>query len=80
MGALRFKTSPDGAFLDDNALDFGLVRDVARHFRVSDKDAKSTLTRIGQVVAQWRDLAHDLGIARQEQEAMASAFRVPDCA
>ena len=82
--AYDMNPNPDGTGLTlnisehDNALDFDLVRDVSGHFRVSSKDANSILARIGQVVAQWRGLAQEQGIARQEQEMMASAFRLSD--
>lgn len=82
--AYDLNPDPDGTGLtlniseSDNALDFELVMDVSRHFRVPSKAAKQTLAEIGRIVPTWHEVARSLGIARQEQDAMASAFRIPE--
>lgn len=79
--AYDLNPNPDGAGLtlniseDDNALDFELALEVARHFRISSADAKSSLSELDRHVAKWREVANDLGIKRQEQDVMESAFR-----
>jgi serine/threonine-protein kinase HipA len=82
--AYDLNPNPDGTGLtlniseSDNALDFELVMDVSRHFRVPSKEAKQILADMGRIVRNWNEVARSLGIARREQEAMASAFRFPD--
>ena len=59
----------------DNALDFDLVREVAPYFRLKEKEADAIINTIGQNVAQWEQLATDLGIPRNEMELMKNAFK-----
>ena len=47
-------------------------------FRLGRKDAESQLARIRAAVRCWRDVAKHLGIARREQEEMASCFARAD--
>ena len=47
-------------------------------FRLRRKDAESQLARIRAAVYRWRDVAKHLGIARREQEEMASGFSRAD--
>ena len=59
----------------DNALDFDLVREVAPYFRLKEKEADAIINTIGQNVAQWEQIATDLGIPRNEMELMKNAFK-----
>ncbi len=58
----------------DNALDLELVRSVAPYFRVRRPD--EIIERLQTGVAAWREIATEVGIARSEQELMASAFEL----
>lgn len=62
----------------DNAQDLALVRDVAKHFRVSATRANEIIDQVIGVAAGWRDEAKKVGIPRDDQERMAPAFRIPD--
>ena len=59
----------------DNTLDFDLVREVAPYFRLKEKEADAIINTIGQNVAQWEQIATDLGIPRNEMELMKNAFK-----
>ena len=58
----------------DNALDLDLARSVAPYFRIRDAEALRTITRLREIMAGWRAIAAQLGIARAEQDRMAPAF------
>lgn len=59
-----------------NALDFDLVKGVAREFRVDPKRADQIIAKILSEVGHWEKLAEGLGIARSERQRMQKAFRV----
>ena len=59
---------------DDNALDLGLVREVAPYFRLKEKEVNSIINTIKKNVGQWQQIAMDLGIPRNEMELMQNAF------
>jgi serine/threonine-protein kinase HipA len=58
----------------DNAQDFDLLRDVAKHFRVKPKRASSIIDEVGASVRTWRAEAKRARIPRAEQDHMANAF------
>lgn len=60
----------------DNAMDLDLARSVAHLFRINVVRAGEAIARMQGFVRQWRTLAGRLGIPAQEQERMASAFRL----
>lgn len=60
----------------DNALDLDLALSVAPFFRVTTTAAHEIIERTRGVVKQWPKIANRLGIRAQEQERMASAFRI----
>ena len=60
---------------NDNALDLDLVREVAPYFRLKEKEANAIINTIQQNVGQWRQIAIDLGIPRNEMELMKNAFK-----
>lgn len=62
----------------DNAQDLELVLDVAKHFRVKSAAARTIVGEVTKVVKGWRAEARKAGIARAEQDRMASAFRLAD--
>lgn len=60
---------------NDNALDLDLVRKVGPYFRLKEKETNAIINTIQQNIAQWEQLAMDLGIPRNEIELMKNAFR-----
>ncbi len=79
--AYDINPDPEGAGLklnideSDNSLDFALALDVAPYFRLKKPEAKKILDRVTQEVSHWHIWATKLGISRQEQDYMSSAFR-----
>ncbi len=71
---------PDGTGLtlniseDDNALDPGLALSVAGYFRLKEKEATAIVEQIKSAVSNWRKIAQDIGISKQEQAIMEPAF------
>lgn len=61
---------------EDNSLDMDLAREVAPFFGVSEKNAETIIGEVNDVVSNWRRVATELGISREEQERMAKAFWV----
>lgn len=61
----------------DNALDFDLVRSVAKIFRIDAAKQAEILTSVRNAIAAWRTVASAAGIARSEQDRMESAFQAP---
>ena len=59
---------------EDNSLDMELAREVAPFFGVSEKDAEAIIGEVNDVVSNWRRVATELGISREEQERMGRAF------
>jgi serine/threonine-protein kinase HipA len=58
----------------DNALNYGLALEVSPFFRLKPADTESILQQVKQAVKSWQSHAKTLGIARVEQEIMATAF------
>ncbi len=58
----------------DNALSLDLARDVAKYFRLGARRAESIIAEVIHAVQDWRKEAQAAGIARAEQNEMASAF------
>ncbi|MDR0973715.1 MAG: type II toxin-antitoxin system HipA family toxin [Prevotellaceae bacterium] len=59
----------------DNSLDLGLAREIAPYLRLSDNKATSIIKHIGNIVSDWRRVATQYKIPRNEQEQMKPAFR-----
>lgn len=62
----------------DNAMDLELARSVAKYFRINNKTANAIIERNQAVVRQWPIIANRLGISKQEQKHMASAFALAE--
>lgn len=60
---------------DNNALDFELARSVGSYFQLDDKQIDNILDDVKSVVSQWKTMAQEIGISRQEQQFMEGAFR-----
>ena len=61
--------------MDNNALDFDLVKSVGEYFMLNTKQMEEILTQIISVVAKWRIHANAIGISEKEQEMMQPAFK-----
>ncbi len=62
---------------DDNSLSMELALSVASFFGISATQGKAIVTTVLKQVAQWPQLASELGISRSEQELMSPAFSPP---
>ncbi len=76
---LNPNTDKDGLSLnidmDSNALDFELAMSVGEYFLLTTPEMKQILEEVAQAVKGWRGVAKTIGIPRQEQGLMESAFR-----
>lgn len=78
--AYDLNPTPEGTGLSlnisetDNALSFDLALEVAPHFRLKPRAAKTLLQETRTIVRTWRNHARQLAIPRHEQEMMAPAF------
>jgi serine/threonine-protein kinase HipA len=59
---------------DDNRLDYDLAMDVIEFFQLDKTHAKKIKDEVLESVRQWKTRASDIGISRNEQQLMASAF------
>ncbi|MEM1407703.1 MAG: HipA domain-containing protein [Bacteroidota bacterium] len=60
---------------DSNALDFDLAKSVGSYFQLDNKQMDIILDEVKSTVSQWKTIARDIGIPRQEQQLMEGAFR-----
>lgn len=60
--------------MDNNYLDFDLVKSVGEYFMLNIGQMNEILTQVKSVVAKWRMYANTLGISKQDQEMMQPAF------
>ena len=58
-----------------NALDFELAKSVGSYFQLDNKQMDTILDEVKSVVSQWKTMAQEIGISRQEQQLMEGAFR-----
>lgn len=63
---------------DDNALDLGLALSVCQYFRLSTPKAEAIVAELKSVVKNWRIVATNLGISREEQTLKARAFKLAE--
>jgi serine/threonine-protein kinase HipA len=61
---------------NSNALDYELVKSVAKDFRLSARRAEEIIKHVKKEVGKWRELASKYSIPRSEQERMHKAFKV----
>jgi serine/threonine-protein kinase HipA len=62
----------------DNTASLDLAFNVAGHFGVKPKAAKSIAMEVGRAVSTWREEAARLGLSKAEIERMSSAFEHAD--
>ena len=59
---------------NDNSLDLDLSLDVAEYFRLKEKRAIEIMETTKNIVRNWRTFVKKIGISKEEQELMSSAF------
>jgi len=62
--------------MDSNALDLKLAKSVGIYFRLDETVMKRIIDEVSTSISCWQKLANEIGIARSEQNLMASAFRI----
>lgn len=62
--------------MDNNALDYDLAKSVGEFFRLDDKQMDKIIQEVLAVVATWKEVAKEIGIANKEQTLMSKAFNV----
>ena len=60
--------------MDNNALDYDLVKSIGEFFRLDDKQMDKIIQEVLTVVETWKEVAKEIGIANKEQTLMAKAF------
>ncbi len=60
--------------MDNNNLDFDLVKSVGEYFMLNIGQMNEILTEVKSVVVKWRIYASNIGISKQDQEMMQPAF------
>lgn len=62
--------------MDSNALDMELAKRAGVYFRLSGKEMKVIIDEVRSSVANWQQVAKEIGISRNEQTLMSAAFRI----
>lgn len=62
--------------MDNNALDYELVKSVGVYFRLSNKEMDTIISEVKKTVSSWKKLATEIGITRGEQNIMEAAFKI----
>lgn len=61
--------------MDSNALDLSLARSVGEYFNLDDKEMAQIIAEVTASVSKWQIIAAEIGIPRQEQLLMSTAFK-----
>lgn len=61
---------------NDNSLDFDLAMEVIDFFQLNEVDAEAIKDKVLTSVAEWQNVAADIGVSRKEQQLMGPAFNV----
>ena len=59
---------------NDNSLDLNLAIEVAEYFRLKEKRAIEIIDNTKKAVSNWRTFVKKIGIPKEEQELMSTAF------
>ncbi len=62
--------------MDNNALDYELVKSVGEYFRLDNKQMDEIINEVLSVVSTWQAVAKKIGISNKEQNLMSKAFNV----
>lgn len=61
---------------NDNSLDFDLAMEVIDFFQLKVADAEKIKDKVLSSVAEWQDVATDIGMSRKERQLMEPAFNI----
>lgn len=61
---------------DDNSLNYDLAMDVIDFFQLEENEAEKIKNEVLESVRQWQSVAKSIGISRNEQQLMSSAFNI----
>ena len=59
---------------NNNALDIELAKSVGEYFRLNNNQMETIIQEVVAVVSQWKTIAKEIGISRNEMELMSKAF------
>ena len=59
---------------NNNALDIELAKSVGEYFRLNNNQMETIIQEVVAVVSQWKTMAKEIGISRNEMELMSKAF------
>lgn len=59
---------------NNNALDIELAKSVGEYFRLNNNQMETIIQEVIAVVSQWKTMAKEIGISRNEMELMSKAF------
>lgn len=62
--------------MDSNFLDVEIAKSVGEYFRLTKEEMDVIIDEVKSSVTNWRKVALEIGISRNEQTAMSRAFRV----
>ncbi len=60
---------------ENNALDFEIAKSVGEYFQLTTSEMDDIIIEVQKAVSCWKKIAKDIGISRNDQELMASAFK-----
>lgn len=63
---------------DNNGLDFELAKSVGEYFQLTSSEMDTIIAEVKAGAKNWRIIATELGIPRQEHELMAGAFALAE--
>lgn len=61
---------------DNNDLNLDIAKSVGTYYRLSEKEMNLIIGKVKSSVSKWKKIAGEIGISRNEQLIMSSAFRV----
>jgi serine/threonine-protein kinase HipA len=60
----------------NNALDYELAKSVGEYFQLENNEMDCIINEVKKAVSKWKEIAQQIGISRNEQELMKSAFNI----
>lgn len=60
---------------NDNDLNFELAKSVGEYFQLKVPEMEQIIGEVTKTVSSWRNVAQEIGISKNDQELMASAFK-----
>jgi serine/threonine-protein kinase HipA len=60
----------------NNTLDYELAKSVGEYFQLENNEMDCIINEVKKAVSKWKEIAQQIGISRNEQELMKSAFNI----